>query len=52
MGSGSYSIEDGQIEIPPTLVMFDLMIGDVDDDTFVLDAMGGKHVFVRGECLG
>jgi hypothetical protein len=52
MDSGSYSIEGGQIEIRPTMVMFDLMIHDVAENEFVLDAMGGKHHFLRGECTG
>jgi hypothetical protein len=52
MGSGNYSIESGQLEIRPTMVMFDLMIDQVDDEAFVLDAMGGKHHFLRGECAG
>ena len=50
MDAGSYSIENGQLEIRPTMVMFDLMIDTVGDDEFVLDAMGGKHHFLRGEC--
>ena len=52
MAPGSFSIKDGQIDIKPTLVMFDLMIDRVGVDEFVLDAMGGKHYFLRGECAG
>lgn len=52
LSSGSYSIEGDRIEIKPTLVMFDLVIDEVEEDRFILIAMGGKHHFVRGACAG
>jgi hypothetical protein len=50
MKPGSYSIGDGNIDIRPTMLMFDLRVERVEANTFVLEAMGGKHYFLRGDC--
>jgi hypothetical protein len=50
MAPGTWAIADGQLEIKPALVFFDLVIADVADDRFELDAMGGRHRFLRGAC--
>jgi hypothetical protein len=52
MNSGTWAVADGKIEIKPSLVFFDLVIREVGDDAFVLEAMGGKHRFLRGACGG
>jgi hypothetical protein len=38
------------MKIKPALTFFDFVIVEVGQDVFVLEAMGGKHRFLRGPC--